>query len=65
VGRFVAASGPFLLGKLTLMYKDYPEPMRYAGITMCAIFLVGLLVLPFAPETRGKPLPDDERGFAH
>jgi MFS family permease len=65
VGRFVAASGPFLLSKLILVYSDHPEPMRYAGITMCTVFLLGLLVLPFAPETRGKPLPEHERGFSH
>jgi MFS family permease len=57
--RFVAATGPTLLGLLTnRVYHDYPEPMRYAGVTMCAIFLLGLLVLPFAPETRGQPLPE-------
>lgn len=66
VGRFVAAIGPAALGLLTgVVYKDYPEPMRYAGITMCGIFILGLLVLPFAPETKGQPLPEDERGFAH
>jgi hypothetical protein len=27
-------------------------------VTMCAIFLLGLAVLPFAPETRNKPLPE-------
>jgi hypothetical protein len=27
---------------------------------MCAIFLVGLFTLPFAPETAGKPLPMDD-----
>jgi len=25
---------------------------------MCAIFLLGLAVLPFAPETKGRPLPE-------
>jgi hypothetical protein len=25
---------------------------------MCSVFLVGLLALPFAPETKGKPLPE-------
>jgi len=25
---------------------------------MCAFFVLGLLVLPFAPETKGKPLPE-------
>jgi len=39
--------------------------MRYAGVTMCGIFLLGLVVLPFAPETKGQPLPEDEKGFAH
>jgi hypothetical protein len=32
--------------------------MRYAGVTMCAVFLVGLIALPFAPETKGQPLPE-------
>jgi MFS family permease len=60
VGRFVAASGPAVLGLLTSeVYKGQPEPMRYAGVTMCAIFLLGVLVLPFAPETKGQPLPED------
>ena len=59
VGRFVAALGPLLLGKLTsVVYAGYPEPMRYAGVTMCLVFLIGLATLPFAPETKGKPLPE-------
>jgi MFS family permease len=59
VGRFVAAIGPPILGLLTSrVYIDQPEPMRYAGVTMCSVFLIGLLALPFAPETRGKPLPE-------
>jgi hypothetical protein len=32
--------------------------MRYAGVAMCGIFGLGLLVLPFLPETKGKPLPE-------
>jgi MFS family permease len=66
VGRFLAAAGVPLIGLLkTEVYADYPEPMRPAALTMCAVFLLGLIVLPFAPETNGKPLPEDERGFAH
>src|SRR5262249_54034458 len=66
VGRFVAASGPAVLGLLTSeVYRHQPEPMRYAGVTMCSIFLLGLVVLPFAPETRDKPLPEEEQGLAH
>jgi MFS family permease len=64
VGRIVAAIGPSALGYLkTEIYKDQPEPMRNAGITMCVVFLLGLLVVPFAPETRGRPLPEDESSF--
>ena len=61
VGRLVAAIGPTMLGHLTSnVFGAYPEPMRlrYAGITMCGVFLIGLLVLPFAPETKDQPLPD-------
>ena len=66
VGRFIAASGPAVLGLLTSrVYQDTAEPMRWAGVTMCAVFLVGLCALPFAPETKGKPLPDDEKPFLH
>lgn len=59
VGRFAAAAGPFTLGLLVSeVFADKPEPMRYAGVTMCGVFLIGLLALPFAPETKGKPLPE-------
>jgi MFS family permease len=59
VGRFVAAVGPLALGLLTSrVYSGFAEPMRYAGVTMCLVFLLGLAVLPFAPETKGKPLPE-------
>ncbi|MGQ0635517.1 MAG: MFS transporter [Planctomycetaceae bacterium] len=59
VGRFVAAVGPYALGLLTSeVFADKAEPMRWAGVTMCAVFLLGLVALPFAPETRGQPLPE-------
>jgi MFS family permease len=59
VGRFVAAAGPALLGLLTgVVYAETSEPLRYAGLTMCGIFVLGLLVLPFAPETKDQPLPE-------
>ena len=61
VGRLVAAVGPLFLSLLaTRVYSGYDDIMasRYAGVTMCAVFLVGLAVLPFAPETKGKPLPE-------
>jgi MFS family permease len=59
VGRFVAAIGPFTLGQLASgVFKDSGEPLRYACLSMCGVFLIGLLALPFAPETRGQPLPE-------
>lgn len=59
VGRFVAAAGPAALGILTgVVFKDTAEPLRYAGVAMCSIYVIGLLALPFAPETKDKPLPE-------
>jgi MFS family permease len=59
VGRLAAAAGPFTLGLLTSrVFASHAEPMRYAGVTMCLVFLVGLAALPFAPETKGQPLPE-------
>ena len=65
LGRFAAAAGSFFSAKLTAdVFGGYAKtdpalPLRYAAMTMCAIFLVGILVLPFAPETKGQPLPED------
>jgi MFS family permease len=62
VGRFIAASGPALLGLLIspAVFGSYPEPLpfRYAGAAMCSIFGIGLIALLFLPETNGKPLPE-------
>ena len=61
VGRLIAAFGPAAIGLLTgVVYAHLPapDPFRYAGVTMCAVFLLGLIALPFLPETRGKPLPE-------
>lgn len=60
VGRLVAAVGPLAQGILagrsfTGLGQD---SMRYAGVAMCSFLLIGLAVLPFAPETRGQPLPE-------
>jgi MFS family permease len=59
VGRGLAAAGPISFGYLTgTVFAAHAEPMRYAGVTMCLVFLVGLAALPWAPETRGQPLPE-------
>lgn len=66
VGRFLAASGPFTLGKLQAALKAGAttpeakiEAFRNAATYMSAIFLVGLIALLFLPETKGRPLPED------
>jgi MFS family permease len=61
VGRYVAACGTLTLGGLAgRVFGGYSEELsyRYAGITMCSFYLLGLLALPFAPETKGQPLPE-------
>lgn len=66
VGRFLAATGPFTLGKLQAALKAGAttpeakiEAFRNATSYMSAIFLVGIVALFFLPETKGKPLPED------
>ena len=62
IGRFVAASGPLVQAQLIAffsgLYGGGAAATRYAGITMCSIFLLGLFVLPFLPETKDQPLPE-------
>jgi len=53
-----------MLAGLTIMFAGFatPEdstlPFRYAGSAMCSIFVIGIIVVWFLPETKGKPLPE-------
>lgn len=62
VGRFAAALGPLVKTQLEQFFDrlvgDPILSLRYAGVTMCGVFLIGLFVLPFLPETKDAPLPD-------
>ena len=61
VGRLAAATGPLALGLMTssvYAHLSPPDNFRYAGVTMCSVFFLGLIALPFLPETKGKPLPE-------
>jgi MFS family permease len=52
--RYLAAPFPFMLGWLSTLM-----PFRQVAIIMSGIYLVGILALFWAPETKGKPLPED------
>ena len=62
VGRFAAAAGSLYSAELTKFFlktHQPPLPYRYSAMTMCVIFLIGIATLTFAPETKGKPLPEE------
>lgn len=52
--RYLAAPFPYLLGALSTIM-----PFRTVAIMMSSIYLVGIVALIWAPETKGKPLPED------
>jgi MFS family permease len=54
VGRVLASAGPFLTGFLVTALGGFGP----AASVIALIYLVGLLILPFAPETKGQPLPE-------
>ncbi|WP_239018201.1 MFS transporter [Sphingomonas flavalba] len=61
LGRFAAAIGSFGSAYLTThLYGGLPapDPLRFSAMTMCAVFLIGIVTALFAPETRGRALRD-------
>jgi MFS family permease len=65
-GRILAAVGTFQLGALVAHFQEGFSlgPLRFAGgyPSACSIlslvYLLGMVLIWFAPETKGKPLPD-------
>jgi MFS family permease len=53
-GRILASASPFLTGWMVTTLGTFGR----AASTVALIYLLGLVVLLFAPETKGKPLPD-------
>jgi MFS family permease len=52
--RFISSVGPLIAGTLIVALGGYGP-----GATLIGLFyLLGFLVAPFLPETRGKPLPE-------
>src|SRR4051812_30075832 len=52
--RYLAAPGPLLFGYLATLMT-----FRSAAVLMSTVYLVGIVALIWAPETQGKPLPED------
>ncbi len=57
-GRLAAATAPFTMGRITKSLGGDIEGFRTAGIWVSFVLLLGICVLPFLPETKGKPLPE-------
>ncbi len=53
IGRFAAAGFTFLVGSGIRHYQTLGTPVALAGLA----FVVGLALLPWGEETKGKPLP--------
>jgi len=53
VGRFVGVAMVFLVGAAIQSYGSLGVPVAVTAV----VFVLGLLLLPFAVETRGKALP--------
>jgi MFS family permease len=51
--RYLAAPAPILFGYLATMMS-----FRTAATMMATIYLAGIIALVWAPETKGKPLPE-------
>jgi MFS family permease len=59
VGRIVAATAPFTMSQLTRSLGGDIEGFRTAGTWVSLVLLLGIAVLPWMPETKDQPLPED------
>lgn len=59
--RYLAAAFPPLLMGLNqlLIQQGIADPFRKSATVLSFIFVLGLVALIWAPETKGKPLPED------
>lgn len=59
--RYLAAFFPMMLTNLnsTLLAHHVNEPFRKAATCLSFVFVLGMITLIWAPETKGKPLPED------
>ena len=52
--RYLAAPAPILLGYLSTLMS-----FRNAAVVMSFVYVIGMVALIWAPETKGRPLPED------
>jgi len=59
-GRILAAFGAIYAGQLVLFFEQSHPGEGYArsGAAITLIYLLGMILIWFAPETKGKPLPE-------
>ena len=59
--RYLAAAFPPMLMYLNQILRQHNvnEPFRKAATVLSFIFVLGMVVLVWAPETKGRPLPED------
>ena len=58
-GRIIAATAPFTVGQLTKKLGGDIEAFRTAGLWVSLVLLTGLVAIPFLPETKDQPLPEE------
>jgi len=58
-GRFLAATAPFTIGRITKNLGGDVEAFRTAGLWVSLVLLLGIVALPFLPETKDQPLPEE------
>ena len=51
--RFIAFLGPLFADQLIVYFGGF----GYAASALSVIYVIGLIALPFLPETKGRPLP--------
>ena len=58
-GRIVAATAPFTISRITASLGGDVEGFRTAGLWVSGVLLLGIIALPFLPETKDRALPED------
>ena len=54
-GRVAAAVGSLFMGQFVALFDNH---YGHAAATVCFIYALGAVLIWFAPETKGKPLPE-------